>query len=731
MSEAIQVQKHLIRDFVQGAGKDFDIVRYYQLFLRHLWLVGLIVTVALIGTFAWLSRQPKEYGSRAVVLVEQQQRKILSNMEEVQPENLETEDYLNTVVQSLTSESLMLRVAHAIGLEKDPKIFPPQPDGKSYSDPAIAKAMRHRVAAALRRGTRLIDITVEDEYPERAKEIADTVVKEFFRQTFEQKYSVSRLASDFLQEQADKLKAKLDQSEEKLQAYKERNNAVSLEQNQNITVDKLKELNTRVTAAKDARIKVESDIEQLRRLKPDDVDGMLQISSVAAIPQVASVRTQIVQAEAELAALKKRYLPLHPTYIKAVTTIQRLKESLQETLRDAGKILATQYASARDTESKLTTALNEQEKAALDLSKLAIPYNVLEREVQSDRAMYDSLVARVRQTTISEGIEKNPFHVVEEPMASTVPVKPEKMKIMMIAFVFALIVAAVLVIILDSLDESLRSVDQAEQFLGLPALAIIPEEQRPNSVMLPIMPILLNYSQTSRQAEAFRTVRASLSLLGGESSRRVFLFASALPAEGKTFCSVNTAMAFCVEGLRTVVVEADLRRPSLHKLFKGLADRNTPGLSDVLAGNEPLDTVIRPGPAENLSFLFAGRRSPNPAELLASKSFPLLIEALLERFDRVICDSAPINAVSDTLTLISAVQHVCLVVRPEKTPKRAIARACHLVDKAGGKLAGFLLNRVKFKYGSGRHYYYYYGDEYYGKDNLEKAGQERSGSARQ
>jgi succinoglycan biosynthesis transport protein ExoP len=715
MSQPTQVQKHLIQDFIQGAGKDFDLARYYYLFLRNLWLIGLIVATALIGTFAWLSRQPKEYGSRAVVLVEQQQRKILNNMQEVQPENLELEDYLNTVVQSLTSESLMLRVARAIGFEKDIKLFPPRPDGMRYSDAAIAKAMRQRVTASLRRSTRLIDISVEDEDPERAKEIADTVVKEFLRQRFEQQFNVSRLASEFLQEEADKLKVKLDGSEQKLQTYKERNNAVSLEQNQNITVDKLKELNSRVTAAKDARIKVESDIEQFRRLKPDDIDGMLQIGSVAAIPQVANVRTQIVEAEAALAALKKRYLPLHPEYIKAVTTIQRLKESLQETLRDAGKILSTQYASAKDTESKLNTALNEQEKAALDLSKLAIPYNVLEREVQSDRAMYDSLVTRIRETTISEGIEKNPFHVVEEPMSSAVPVKPEKLKVMMIAFVGALMAAGVLILLLDSFDESLRSVDQAEQFLGLPALAIIPEDKRQNSSFIPIQ---INDVQTTRQAEAFRTVRASLSLLGGESSRRVFLFASALPAEGKSFSSVNTAVAFCVDGLKTIVVEADLRRPSLHKLFPDLADRNTPGLSDFLAGNETLDTVIRSSPIENLSFLFAGRRSPNPAELLASKSFPLMIDSLLERFDRVICDSAPINAVSDTLTLIAAVQHVCLVVRPEKTPKKAIARACHLVDKAGGKLAGFLLNRVKFKFGSAGYYYYYYGDKYYGKNGV-------------
>lgn len=717
MNEAPQVQKHLIHDFVQGAGKDFDIVRYYHLFMRHLWLIGLIVAAALIGTFAWLSRQPKEYGSRAVVLVEQGQRKVLSKMEEVQPENLETEDYLNTVVQTLTSHSLMLRVAHAVGLEKDPKLFPPQPDGNGYSDAAIGKVMHQRVTAVLRRGTRLIDISVEDEFPERAKEIAEAVVSQFLRQTFEQQFSVSRLASEFLQEEADKLKAKVEQAEEKLQAYKERNNAVSLEQNQNITVDKLKELNTRVTEAKDARIKVESDLEHLRRLKPDDIDGMLQIGSVAAIPQVASVRSQISQAEAELAALKKRYLPLHPTYIKVATTIQRLKQSLQEDLQEVGKILPTQYASLKDTESKLNTALQEQEKAALDLSQLAIPYNVLERDVQSDRSMYDSLVTRIRETTISEGIEKNPFHVVEEPMVSTVPVKPEKLKMMGIAFVFALIFGGVLVIILDSLDESLRSVDQAEQFLGLPALAIIPEEKGQKSSYLTILD---QHGQSSRQAEAFRTVRASLSLLGSESSRRVFLFASALPAEGKSFSSVNTAVAFSLEGMRTIVVEADLRRPSLHRIFPDLADRNTPGLSDFLAGNEPLDSVIRASPIKNLSFILAGRQPPNPAELLASKAFPLLITTLLERFDRIICDSAPINAVSDTLTLFAAVQHVCLVLRPEKTPKRAIARACHLVEKAGGKLAGVILNRVRFKYGSGRYYYYHYGDEYYGNDKREK-----------
>jgi polysaccharide biosynthesis transport protein len=216
---------------------------------------------------------------------------------------------------------------------------------------------------------------------------------------------------------------------------------------------------------------------------------------------------------------------------------------------------------------------------------------------------------------------------------------------------------------------------------------------------------------TSRQAEAFRFIRASISLLGPESSRRVFLLTSAVSDEGKSFSAMNTGAAFAIEGLRTIVVEADLRRPTFFKAWPGIADKKAPGLGDYLAGNQPLEAVIRQSPVENLSFIFAGKSVRNPAELLSGKSFNRLIHFLLDRFDRVIYDSPPINAVSDTLTLIGAVHYVCLVVRPGKTPKKAIARACDLIEKAGGKIAGLFLNRVDFKIGAG-YCYYYYGEKY-------------------
>jgi succinoglycan biosynthesis transport protein ExoP len=440
----------------------------------------------------------------------------------------------------------------------------------------------------------------------------------------------------------------------------------------------------------------------------------LQIPSVLAIPQVADLQTQITSANGDLrqllrtdlAALKKPQL--HPKYIRAQASIEELNGTLKATLQNAGKILSARYRAAKDTEDKLTAAFHEKEQAALDLNRIGIPYNVLQREVESDRAMYDSLMTRVRETTISAEIKTSPFRVVQEPMVGTIPVRPEKMKMMLVALVFSLVFSGVVLIAFDTMDSTLRSVDQAEEFLGLPALGAIPEEKPRKGARLPLVVV---DNPTSRQAEAFRFIRASISLLGPESSRRVLLLTSAVSDEGKSFCVMNTAAAFAVEGLRTVAVEADLRRPTFHKAMAGLSNRKMPGLSDYLAGNQPLDAVIRQSPVENLSFIFAGQSARNPAELLSGKSFNRLIQSLLERFDRVVCDCPPINAVSDTLTLIGAVQYVCLVVRPGKTPKRAIARARDLIEKAGGKIAGLFLNRVNFKVGAG-HSYYYYGEKY-------------------
>ncbi|HEY5742282.1 MAG TPA: Wzz/FepE/Etk N-terminal domain-containing protein, partial [Terrimicrobiaceae bacterium] len=362
------------------SGAGLDLGYYLHLLKRYIWLFILIVLAAVaIAAFLAL-RQTQKYLATAVIQVEQQEQKVLRSEEAVR---LESPDYMTTVVASLTGDSFLVRVAKAAGLLDDPSFIPPRPESP-YTDAEIADRMRGVVSASVRKLTRLIDVSVTDTNPQRAQLIAETVVKEFMRQVIEQRMAAGRIANDFLRDEANKLKAKLEESEQQLQKYKEDQNAVSLENDQNITVEKLKELNAQVGQAKNQRIRLESDIELLRSIPATDTDRMMQIPSVSAIPQVQAISTQVVNAEADLAGIQKRYGPLHPKNIQASTQIKQLKESLKDVLRNAGQILGTQYQSAKDAETKLNEALAEQEQAALELNKIAIPYNVLQREVDSD-----------------------------------------------------------------------------------------------------------------------------------------------------------------------------------------------------------------------------------------------------------------------------------------------------------------------------------------------------------
>ena len=690
-----------------GGGGGLDFGYYLHLLLRYLWLL-LAILLLVVGVAAFFAlRQPRMYVSKGVLEVEAEAKKVLAS-DDVQTVKPQETDYIPTIVANLTNDSLLVRVAKAAGLLDDPTFFKPKENGEPYTDTEIAGRMRGAITVINRKLTRLIDVAATDTEPERARLIATTFIKEFLAQNSEQRAQVSRAASDFLRDESDKLKIKLQQSDEKLQLYKAEHNAVSLENDQNIIVEKLKELNKQVTEANNQRIRLEADMQLLRDIPPDDVQRLLEIPSVSAIVQVQNLRTQIVNAEAELAAVQKRYGPMNPALVQATTKVDQLKGALKETLRDAGSILSTQYQSALDAEKRLKESLVEQEQTALELNKIAVPYNVLAREVESDRQMYDAVNTRLRETTAAMGLEKSPVRVVEEPLAA-VPTPRGTLKIIGIGLFLGLALGAGAVIGLDMLDSSLRYVDQAENFLKLPVLAVISKLEKQVGDKIPNV----FKAPHSQQAEAFRHVRTSLSLMGGDQGQgRIFLVTSAVPEEGKTFCAFNTAVAFALEGQKTVVLDGDLRMPALHTIFSDSESaRKHLGLADYLAGSAEIDGIIMAGPLENLSVICAGKKASNPGELLGGDNFAALTKALGQRFDKILIDSAPVNTVSDTLRITPLVDYVCLVVRAAKTPKKALSRARKLIESAKGKLVGFILNQVHLGRDSAYYFYHYsYGD---------------------
>ncbi len=681
-----KIQSAQLND-AQGLNLDFS--HLWHLLLGKSWVIILFFVLSLGVAIAYLLRTPKIYESRAVIQVEQEAPKIVK-IQEINPEDYTLPEALKTVEQALMSDTLLVRVVKSSGLEKDPSFAPPRADGALYLDSELAQRFKRKLSVGLRRGTRLIDIVIQDTDPKRAQQLAQSMVDEFVAQSFEQQTSVAKAANDSLLQEAERLKEKLHNSEQALQQYREEHHAVSLEDKQNIIVEKLKELNLKVIEAKGARLKLESDLGTIQQGRAKTPEKLLQLASVTALPEVADLRKQIALKEGEF---------------KAPGPIGGLKETLNRTLLNAGALLMKSYEAAKTTEAKLTAALKEQEEAALELDGIAIPYHALLRDVETDRVLYESVLSRMKETGVTKSLGENSIRLIESPLVAARPVKPAKLRILELAALAGFIVGIGMVIGIDMTDSSIHSIDHAEKLLGLPVLTSVPESKRKDLVK----ESALIADPASHEAEAFRSLRTALSLIGQDKGTKTILFTSANPAEGKSYCAFNHAVSLAQLGFRTLLVDADLRRQNLSKLV--LSGRKVPGLTACLTRRLAIVDCCKSNGVENLFILGTGQRVAKPAELLASSDFARLLEDALRHFDRIVLDSAPINPVSDTRLIAKSIQSVCLVVRAGKTPRRAIVRACSLLGQATHDPEGIVLNRMARK-SPDNYYFSEYGQEY-------------------
>ncbi|HZD42288.1 MAG TPA: GNVR domain-containing protein, partial [Terriglobales bacterium] len=370
---------------------------------------------------------------------------------------------------------------------------------------------------------------------------------------------------------------------------------------------------------------------------------------------------------------------------------------------------------------------------------------------ETDRALYESVLRQIKETSLTKDVKANAVSVIEHSPLPQSPVSPRPTRTIFLGLLGGLAVGLAFVFGADALDRSIKTVDQAESTIGLPVFAAVPEttDEGPVSRLKRRSKRAFGSSNyrvvvetpESPAAEAFRNLRAALALLGPEAERKVSLFTSAVPNEGKSFTSANYSLALAQQGYRVLLIDGDLRRPTMHKIFRFPAVKNNsdedsePGVIDCLLGEADVASAARQIPAgeiqivdENiaatgniltatggqLSVLAGGRRSPNPAEILAGPFFGRLIADASVLFDRVVIDSAPILAVSDTLLMTPHVQTLCIVVRAAKTPRQAVRRAISLLAKSGIRPAGLVLNRLRRSGGVG--YYYHYSSHGYGKE---------------
>lgn len=716
------IQNRSESEFEQDVGSSIDLRQIYHVFLERIWAVLLVLTLTSFLGGLYVVRSPKIYSATLTLQVEQESRVVDFNR--LRPEDQTTTEVLKTFEQTIISRPVLERVSSTNQLTRNSKFLAIYEKKKGLFDAVAGTAAPEKelsiegIAATLtgitesrmRRGTRLIDLSVEHPNPEIAALLANSIFREYVQLSFEQYVSSGLTANRFLVDEAEKLKQKMRASEQALQAYREKVANISLDDKKDIIGQKLKELSAKVTEAQSARIRLESDLAQIKQLGAN-IGALLGITSVANDPSVREIQSNLSKFDSEFSTIKQRYLPKHPKYIGTLSALNEWRASLTNAVLKIPKTIETAYMGAKASEETLEAALKDAKTEALALNKQKIEFDVLTREVESDRGLYDNVLKKMKEGQVTKELQSDKLRVIQPALAPEIPAKPQKVKIMAAAVLVGLMGGLMLALLLNQIDSSIKSVDQAEEFLQLPVLSAIPQiTSFGNSRGLVVVD-----DAKSIGAEAIRTLRTSLSMLGKAEDRRVYLFTSAIPAEGKTFCSLNYAVSMAQQGAKTLLIDGDLRRPAVEKAISG-KDKKAVGVTDYILGQKSLKEIVQQTGIENFSFIPAGTTAPNPAELLGQHGIDGLVAEALLNYDRVVIDSAPVHAVSDTLLMLKRVQTVCLVARANKTPRKATLRAVQMLRHAEAPLAGLILNRLPRRVGLGGYYYdSYYNYSYYGK----------------
>ena len=681
---------------------DFRAILYT--ILERAWIIGIALALTVGAALYYINTTPKIYEAETVLQVEESARKVV-NIQEVANEDLKTTEQLKTVEQNLANQVVLQGVIDSLKLT--PEQLGLKPNGQSVSDGQMMRALAGALTTKLQRGTRLISVRVENRDPELAQRLSTQIVREFTRAYLEQRIGISNEASNFLVDERDRLRKRVEQSEQAVQEYKEANPGLPLDESQNLAEARLMALSNSVNEARAARIRLEADENQIRQMGKAQPLDLLRVNSVASAPIVLEMQKVLSAAESDFAALTERYKEKHPKYIQAKKKVADLRYTFERTISEAAGAVSVAVKGAREAEEKAAGLLTEQETARLKFSKVKLPYDALVKDMEADRELYTNVQRRLKETEVTKSLDQESIRVVQPAVVPDRPSKPRTMLILVGSVLFGFLLAGGFIFAQTLTDDSIKTVDQAEEYLGQSVIGSIPKATKTD---LEAKALLTVKDPIGQMAESFRSLRAAISLLESDHQDRVTLFTSSIPGEGKSFCSVNYAVALAQLGQKTLLIDGDLRLPTVHKHFFEKPPEK--GIGFVLEGKASLTDSVSHTEIENLDVLPAGMRAGKPSELISQGAFKRVLKEALAKYDRIVIDSAPIHAVSDSLLLMKDVNNVCLVICAAKTSRRLVSRAMQKITDAKGKISGIVLNQLPK---SGMNYYYYYSPGKYGE----------------
>src|SRR6202163_3015606 len=705
----------------------------YLLILRkHQWLILSfmlsVVTIVAIATF----RMQPVYVATARVEIDRQNANILpfQGMDSYDL-MIDTDNYVETQSKILTSETLALETIRNTGFLALPKYSSPNGPSEAVATGTLANQKRPPELGAflgslsVRRvpNSRLMDVSFESTDPQLAARIVNAHIETYVQRNFQSQYDSTTRATTWLRDQLEELKVRVQRSEDARIAYERQNQIWTLDDKQNVTSQRFVDANRELTAAQNERVKKQAILEFA---KSGNIDAVPQIQSDAAL---AEYQKRLNEATTQHREALEQFGPNFPRVKHLQSQITNVQADIQKEKQNIIDTLDSEYRQAVARETMLGKELEIQKRDVNAMSSKMVEYNILKREAEANKVLYDGLLTKLREAGVSAGLHSSNIRVVDPAMIPSVPSRPAKTRNVALAFVVGLVGGIGLALMREYMDNTVKTPDDIETLARLPSLAVVPQFDATDGngaggrqKLLPgfssnghgkRMELVAQHLPKSQMSEAFRALRTSLLLSRADHPPQVILVTSALPREGKTTAAANLAVTLAQLGDKTIVVDDDLRKPGIGRLLN-MSGGNYAGLSSYLAGASIWDAVVVPHPTiPNLAAVPTRPLPPNPADLVSSHKVAEAIAELRKRYKFIVIDPPPVMAATDAVILSVQTAGVLLVVRSGETPKEAFTRTRDLLISVKCNILGVVLNAVDSSapdyYYSYRYYPYSYG----------------------
>jgi polysaccharide biosynthesis transport protein len=710
------------QDMAEDAQQGFDFYKYLRILNKYRWMIAsCILTSLLLGTVITFLSTPI-YRATISLQIDRESLNIVK-VDGVQPDEGQGAglEFYQTQYELLASRSLAERVVSTLGLANDGEFNTKTTSALSFvkdlvlgskkgeaadlqpTQEDITRGTVSRVAQMLTvapvRGSRIVKLSIDHPEPAIAQKVANGFGEVFIAENLDRRFEATSYARKFLEERLQQLKQRLQETEMQLVDYAEKQGIIQLDGNKNLSSSDLEATNLKLAEARAERVKKEL---LWKQAQATDGLGLKQILDSDAVKSNRKLRTELAAEYQQKLAI---YKPAFPEMTKLRNQIKELDLQVQSEVAAIKQSIEAEYIAAKEQEESLLTDLEGTKSEVVDQRNKSIQYNILQREVDTNRQLYDGLLQRYKEIGVAGGVGTNNISIVDAASRPLLPRSPNLLLNLALSFLAGLGLGVLLALGLDYLDDSFKAPEDIEREIGLPVIGVVPKPKPGVDVDDEL------YDARSAMSEAYRSLRTGLQFATSDGLPRSLLVTSSKPSEGKTTSTISLARSLAQIGLEVLLIDGDLRNASVHKR---LMVSNEVGLSNYLSGAKPPEEVVQSTDTVGLVLMTAGPLPPNPAELLNGPRFQSLMALAAASFDIVLIDGPPIMGLADAPLISTNVQATLLVVAANETRRSIVKVALKRIQMARANIVGVLLNKFDAKetgygYGYGDYEYHSYG----------------------